>query len=171
MRNVLTGIVDVCRVLALLILAVCAVGLGYLAVVTRLPPSAAPLAQADKIGPTYSRAPAPLATAALRSTPTVDKDAPRQVSAATPISTAASTSPQPIAAPRAAAEARVQTANLETGTLNDASEELSQPVAPSRRTSNKRTAGAAGCGYFRSFDPATQTYRAYDGRIRECRVR
>ncbi|WP_146140319.1 BA14K family protein [Alsobacter soli] len=43
---------------------------------------------------------------------------------------------------------------------------LAQEAGPARRYAP----GSAGCEHYRSFDPVSQTYRSFDGRIRECRV-
>ena len=158
-------LMDAIRVFALLLFAVGATVLGYLTLVTRYPTNnLAEVASSDKIGPVYTRPlPSPVRLVSAKA----------EAPAPTPV--AAALNDMPPAAERLTNRApAAETASLETGTLSDAANDRTMSSSAGRDARNrgswKRTAGAAGCESFRSFDPMTQTYRTYDGRIRECRI-
>jgi hypothetical protein len=53
-------------------------------------------------------------------------------------------------------------------TSNRAAEPAATASLPKRTKAGKRTAGLL-CTHFRTYDATSGTYRAYDGRVRQCR--
>lgn len=137
-------------------------------------------AAVERIGPTLSQ-PKPIAAAApleARPQPVPPPPAPVAPPAAAPapipdppaVQAPAPVEPTPPAMVRAArpppAPAPVDQPASTASTTEDPATDAPVDLKP-RAAGRQR--GAAGCTGYKSYNPATQTYRSYDGKIRECR--
>lgn len=136
-------------------------------------------AAVEKIGPTLSQ-PKPLAAApplVAKTQPVLPPPAPVAPPAAVPapipdqpaVQALAPVEPTPRAMVRAPstppAPAPVDQP-LSTASATD-DPGIDAPADPKPRAA-ARQRGAAGCTSYKSYNPATQTYRSFDGKIREC---
>jgi hypothetical protein len=117
----------------------------------KVEPSRAPVAAQPQPQPPPAAVPAPVPQA-----PALEALAPPPAAA-----------PAPVPVPAEAAAPRTPVATEPVGLDTEIMVDEPQPDPPRGRPARQR--GAAGCTGFKSYNPATQTYRSYDGKVRDCR--
>jgi hypothetical protein len=143
----------------------------------RSPSDAQQAAPAEKIGPAMSQPRNPVVAVTPQKVepsraPVAAQTQPQPAAVPAPVPQAPALqaiTPPPAAAP-APAEAtapRTPVTAEPVGLDTEVMVDEPQPDPPRGRPARQR--GAAGCTGFKSYNPATQTYRSYDGKVRDCR--
>lgn len=133
-------------------------------------------ATTEKIGPAMSQVRAPAVAAVPQKAepsrlPDAAQPQPAAVPAPVPQAPALqplSSAPAPVAAVAAPPSSAAPRATPAEPVSLDAEIAVDEPQAEAKpRTARQR--GSAGCTSYKSYNPSTQTYRSFDGKIKDCR--